>query len=90
MVEKGATGIYNATGPDKPLTMPVTIAIVMLAVAALTGLSSFVYEVVWIRMLTLVLGAATTGLGITNAGFSFACSRARGHRRWTLPSIRSS
>lgn len=31
----------------------------LLAVAAITGLSSFIYEVVWIRMLTLVLGAAT-------------------------------
>lgn len=31
----------------------------LLFVAALTGLSSFVYEIVWIRMLTLVFGAAT-------------------------------
>ena len=31
----------------------------LLGVAALTGFSSFVYEVVWIRMLTLVLGGAT-------------------------------
>ncbi|MCZ8293981.1 MAG: fused MFS/spermidine synthase [Hylemonella sp.] len=31
----------------------------LLIVAMLTGLSSFIYEVVWIRMLTMVLGAAT-------------------------------
>lgn len=31
----------------------------LLLVALLTGFSSFIYEVVWIRMLTLVLGAAT-------------------------------
>ena len=30
----------------------------LLAVAAITGLSSFVYEVVWIRMLSLVLGSS--------------------------------
>ena len=33
--------------------------VILLTVAAVTGLSSFIYEVVWIRMLTLVLGAAT-------------------------------
>jgi predicted membrane-bound spermidine synthase len=31
----------------------------LLAVAFLTGLASFVYEIVWIRMLSLVLGAST-------------------------------
>jgi spermidine synthase len=31
----------------------------LLAVAFFTGLASFVYEIVWIRMLTLVLGAST-------------------------------
>jgi spermidine synthase len=41
----------------------------LLAVAALTGLSSFVYEVVWIRMLTLVLGAATHSFELMLAPF---------------------
>src|SRR5207253_210905 len=31
----------------------------LLAVAMLTGLASFVYEICWIRMLSLVLGAST-------------------------------
>jgi predicted membrane-bound spermidine synthase len=31
----------------------------MLGIAFLTGLASFIYEIVWIRMLTLVLGAST-------------------------------
>jgi spermidine synthase len=31
----------------------------LLAVALLTGLASFIYEIVWIRMLSLVLGAST-------------------------------
>ena len=34
-------------------------AILLLTVAFLTGLASFVYEVCWIRMLSLVLGAST-------------------------------
>lgn len=41
----------------------------LLAVAAITGLSSFVYEVVWIRMLTLVLGAATHSFELMLATF---------------------
>lgn len=43
----------------------------LLAVAALTGLSSFIYEVVWIRMLTLVLGAATHAFELMLAPFIF-------------------
>jgi predicted membrane-bound spermidine synthase len=42
---------------------------VLLIVAALTGLSSFIYEVVWIRMLTLVLGAATHAFELMLAPF---------------------
>lgn len=41
----------------------------LLGVAALTGLSSFIYEVVWIRMLTLVLGAATHAFELMLAPF---------------------
>ncbi len=35
------------------------VARLLLAVACLTGLASFVYEISWIRMLSLVLGAST-------------------------------
>jgi spermidine synthase len=41
----------------------------LLLVAALTGLSSFIYEVVWIRMLTQVLGAATHSFELMLASF---------------------
>lgn len=34
-------------------------ALLLLAIAFLTGLASFVYEIAWIRMLSLVLGAST-------------------------------
>lgn len=39
--------------PLRPLQLP------LLIVALITGLSSFVYEVTWIRMLSMVLGAST-------------------------------
>ncbi|HXZ48103.1 MAG TPA: fused MFS/spermidine synthase [Usitatibacter sp.] len=41
----------------------------LLATALLTGLSSFVYEIVWIRMLSLVLGASTYSFELMLASF---------------------
>jgi spermidine synthase len=43
----------------------------LLWVAALTGLSSFIYEIVWIRLLSLVLGASTHAFEIMLASFIF-------------------
>ncbi|MFO1307127.1 MAG: methyltransferase [Burkholderiales bacterium] len=41
----------------------------LLVVAALTGLSSFGYEIAWIRMLSLVLGASTHAFELMLASF---------------------
>lgn len=41
----------------------------LLLVAALTGLSSFVYEIIWIRMLVLVVGASTHAFELMLAAF---------------------
>ena len=41
----------------------------LLAVAFFTGLASFVYEIVWIRMLSLVLGASTHSFELMLATF---------------------
>ena len=41
----------------------------LLWVALLTGLSSFVYEIVWIRMLSLVLGSSTHAFELMLASF---------------------
>jgi predicted membrane-bound spermidine synthase len=41
----------------------------LLVVAALTGAASFVYEIAWIRMLTLVLGAATHSFELMLSAF---------------------
>lgn len=43
----------------------------MLAVAALTGLSSFTYEIGWIRMLSLVLGGSTHAFELMLSAFIF-------------------
>ncbi|MFZ3323180.1 MAG: fused MFS/spermidine synthase [Usitatibacter sp.] len=42
---------------------------ILLAVACLTGLSSFIYEISWIRMLSLVLGASTHSFELMLASF---------------------
>lgn len=41
----------------------------LLAVAAFTGLSSFIYELSWIRMLSMVLGAATHSFELMLSAF---------------------
>jgi len=51
------------TGEEKPLLVP------LLAVAFFTGLSSFIYEIAWIRMLSLVLGASTYSFELMLATF---------------------
>ena len=53
----------DARGEEKALLLP------LLAVAFFTGLSSFVYEVGWIRMLSLVLGASTYSFELMLASF---------------------
>jgi len=42
---------------------------ILLLTAFLTGLSSFIYEIVWIRMLSLVLGASTNTFELMLASF---------------------
>src|SRR6476659_2399942 len=51
------------TGEEKPLLVP------LLAVAFFTGLSSFIYEIGWIRMLSLLLGASTYSFELMLATF---------------------
>ncbi len=65
------------------------IALLLLAVAFLTGLASFIYEISWIRMLSLVLGASTHSfelmlstfiLGLALGGLRGAPARGRAWR----------
>ncbi|MEO7744153.1 MAG: fused MFS/spermidine synthase [Usitatibacter sp.] len=46
-----------------------SLVLALLATALLTGLSSFIYEIAWIRMLSLVLGASTHSFELMLASF---------------------
>jgi len=48
---------------------PAPLARLLLVVAALTGMSSFMYEIGWIRMLSLVLGASTHAFELMLSAF---------------------
>ena len=54
--------------PDEPPTLPFLWR-AMLIVAAGTALSSFVYEIAWVRMLSLVLGSATHSFELMLSAF---------------------
>jgi len=78
LVALGAyAAVRNAPESAVPAPQPVDAAPgaggtrLLLWIAALTGLSSFIYEVVWIRMLTQVLGAATHAFELMLASFIF-------------------
>jgi spermidine synthase len=52
-----------------PSTKPSVIYTVFLLIALLTGLSSFIYEIGWIRMLSLVLGSSTHAFELMLSAF---------------------
>ena len=52
-----------------PQARSVPISKLLLAVAALTGMSSFMYEIGWIRMLALVLGTSTHAFELMLSAF---------------------
>ena len=57
----------TGVAPEDPLGR--RLLALLLATALLTGLSSFIYEIVWIRMLSFVLGASTYSFEIMLASF---------------------
>jgi len=59
-----ARPVVSAVLPDLPVLWRV-----MLAVAAGTALSSFIYEIAWVRMLSLVLGSATHSFELMLSAF---------------------
>ncbi len=70
-----AIGVYSIArriGPKEPIAAGVgayAAPRVLLCVALITGLSSFIYEVAWIRMLVLVLGASTHAFELMLSAF---------------------
>lgn len=63
-----ALGLAPPVAPRGGAALPAPEG-VLLAVALVTGLSSFIYEVGWIRMLSLVLGASTHAFELMLAAF---------------------
>ncbi|MBI4829330.1 MAG: spermidine synthase [Nitrospinae bacterium] len=58
-----------ASGPASPASAPRALAAALLATAFLTGAASFMYEIGWIRMLTLVLGGSTHAFELMLSAF---------------------
>jgi len=67
-IERDGGRMEPAKSPATHGPMPAGLAM-LLAVAALTGLSSFIYEIVWIRMLGLVLGSSTHAFELMLSSF---------------------
>jgi spermidine synthase len=59
----------------------------LLAAALVTGLSSFIYEIAWIRMLSLVLGASTHSFELMLASFILGLALGGGWIRKRIDSI---
>jgi spermidine synthase len=59
----------KATAPASLDSAGASTRRLMIIVAALTGLSSFVYEIIWIRMLSLVVGTSTHAFELMLAAF---------------------
>lgn len=59
----------EAAAAPAPAPRPDPLLRTMLAAAAVTGCASFVYEIVWIRMLSLVLGTSTRAFELMLSAF---------------------
>lgn len=68
-----ATGETRGDGGPAPVTARSarTMALLLLAVAFGTGLSSFMYEIGWIRLLSLIIGSATHSFEVMLSAFVF-------------------
>ena len=84
-----------AVAPDpRALAIPVRLAQLMLLVSFGTAVSSFIYEIGWIRMLSLVLGSATHSFELMLSAFilglsigAFVIRRRNGQHRRTLQQL---
>ena len=89
--EDPETAVRRAVGDA---ALPTTLVRLMLAVSFGTAVSSFVYEIGWIRMLSLVLGSATHSFELMLSAFilglatgAFVIRRRNGAERRTLQQL---
>lgn len=61
----------------------------MLLVALLTGAASFIYEIAWIRMLSLVLGASTHSFELMLSAFILGLALGGLWVRWRIDSLKA-
>jgi spermidine synthase len=61
--------------------------LIMLIVALLTGAASFIYEIAWIRMLSLVLGASTHSFELMLSAFILGLALGGLWIRWRIDSL---
>ncbi len=101
--EPRPTGVVEAAAPAVPVSephderaaaLPRSLVRLMLAVSFGTAVSSFVYEIGWIRMLSLVLGSATHSFELMLSAFilglsigAFVIRRRNGNHRRTLQQL---
>jgi predicted membrane-bound spermidine synthase len=83
-----------ARHPTGDAALPTTLVRLMLAVSFGTAVSSFIYEIGWIRMLSLVLGSATHSFELMLSAFilglaigAFIIRRRNGAERRTLQQL---
>jgi spermidine synthase len=83
-----------APGPDgtRPAAATKTVAgdhqvLILLGVALLTGAASFIYEIAWIRMLSLVLGASTHSFELMLSAFILGLALGGLWIRWGIDSL---
>ncbi len=68
--------------PDAPLAL-------MLLIALLTGTASFIYEIAWIRMLSLVLGASTHSFELMLSAFILGLALGGLWVRWRIDNLKA-
>ncbi len=69
LLASGHTGTGAAPAPTATDRGRDRLWLAMLAIAAGTGLASFIYEIAWLRMLSMVLGAATHSFELMLSAF---------------------
>ncbi|MSR15231.1 MAG: spermidine synthase [Gammaproteobacteria bacterium] len=77
----------NTDSPEQVSGQP--LGRVLLLVAGLTGASSFIYEIVWIRMLSMVLGGTTHSFEIMLFTFIFGLALGGWWIRRSIDTLRS-
>ncbi len=68
-IRRGESSTMFPGGSGQPQQDSVVWFRIMLGIALLTGMASFIYEIVWIRMLSLVLSSATHAFELMLSAF---------------------